>query len=32
MEAGEKKVVYIYGDAKAEDLIVTDFAKEVKHA
>jgi hypothetical protein len=32
MQAGEKKVVYICGDAKVEDLVVTDFAKEINHA
>jgi hypothetical protein len=32
MQAGEKKVVYVYGDAKVEDLVVTDFAKEITHA
>jgi beta-mannosidase len=33
MQAGEEKTVYICGkDAKAEDLEVTDFAKEIVHA
>ena len=33
MQAGEKKTVYIVGkDATAESLVVTDFAKECKHA
>ena len=32
MQAGEKKVVYVYGDANVEDLVVTDFAKEITHA
>lgn len=32
MQAGEKKTVYIVGEAKAEDLTVTDFAKEIKNA
>ena len=32
MQAGEKKTVYVYGDANAKDLVVTDFAKEIKNA
>ena len=32
MQAGEKKVVYVYGNANVEDLVVTDFAKEITHA
>jgi hypothetical protein len=32
MQAGEKKTVYVYGNAEAKDLTVTDFAKEIKHA
>ena len=32
MQAGEKKTVYVYGEAKADALTVTDFAKEIRHA
>ena len=32
LQAGEEKTVRIYGKAQAEDLTVTDFAKERKHA
>ena len=32
MQAGEKKTIYVYGDANAKDLVVTDFAKEIKNA
>jgi beta-mannosidase len=32
MQAGEKKTVYVYGEANTKDLVVTDFAKEIKNA